>query len=130
MARPQAARFAAGWTCLAVTLFFAATGMLYPWYLAWSWSAIFVRWRAPTRVAAVLLTMVSLLWMLAYSIEGREDRRSVQRFDFSAATASSTSVAWTAGSTLGQTLAILPSGPTRKLTRDAISPVSPLPGTR
>jgi hypothetical protein len=73
MARPAVGRIAAGWTCLAITLFFTATGMLYPWYLAWSWPAIFVRWRTPTRVAAVLLTVASLLWMLAYSIAGRDD---------------------------------------------------------
>ncbi|HXU00077.1 MAG TPA: hypothetical protein VN903_03750, partial [Polyangia bacterium] len=66
-ARPELVRIVAAWTCVSIVLFFTVTGMFFPWYLAWSWPALFARWNRWSRIAAMLLMTISALWMLAYS---------------------------------------------------------------
>jgi hypothetical protein len=67
-ARPELIRVVTAWACVSIVVFFTVTGTFFPWYLAWSWPAVFVaRWSRLSRVAAIVLSMISLLWMLAYS---------------------------------------------------------------
>jgi hypothetical protein len=67
IARPELVRIVTAWACLSIVLFFTTTGLFFPWYLAWTWPAVFVRRSRLSRTAAVLLLIISLLGMLVYS---------------------------------------------------------------
>jgi hypothetical protein len=66
-ARPELVRIVTAWACLAMVLFFTTSGLFFPWYLAWTWPAVFVRWSRVSRIAGVVLLIISLLGMLVYS---------------------------------------------------------------